>query len=285
MKLLRWVPSIDEFIIFDNEDEERRFNELPYSHFISRQPLHWLWTSTRNISQEELLNIETRGYEVKRGRFSEKEDRRIGKNWKRWARQFPDLSDPFIVFGIKHRPLDNSEEQKSDDEQMIPSSRRRKLKRLEFTKRMAYKLDKRLICDIIIRAKRIIAYKMFKYRYLSQCEEELLDEITIKLHEDKESDGIISSKMNVSPQVVSYIKRRDPLTKPYKWNSTDDVILEECLSRQFAGEDVREIPSFKIDWEKAQQEMVTCGYKLTKLQIYKRWRRLNSELFGLRRIR
>lgn len=284
MKSLRNVKKVEDFIIYEDSEEEKYVQNLPYSHFISREPLHWIWPSIRNIPPEKLLKIEKKGFKVLRGQFSDKEDMRIRKNWKRWARQFPNMDDPFVAFGLTHRPPGKTDGENDDDDYCVPYGIRRQYTRLEFMKRMAYKLKERLICDIHARAKRILVYKQFKYHYISHCDDEVLEEVVTKIHEDKEPIRDISRELDVSPNIVSSLKHNASADKPHFWTSVDDMILEECISRQFGHEDIYSIPSFKIDWERAQREMNTCGLNLNKSQIYKRWRRKNPSVFGLRRL-
>lgn len=270
-----------------DEDEDEDLDSLPFSHFISKSRLHWIWSSTRNIPASTLNRLESAGLEVTRGRYTEKEDKRIKKNWKRWCRQFPDLSDPFLAFGLNHRPehMAQTEGRVFDDTYVVPTRIRMKFKRLHFMKRIAYKLDTRLICDLYTRAKRLLVFNEFKRSFIRDVDEELVDEVVQRVFETKETRRNISSELNISPDVVSSIKNTPIRVTSHRWSAVDDLLLEEILQRQFENENIWYVPSYKIDWKRAEKDMVSCGYKLIKRQMYKRWLRRNPPMFGLRRIK
>lgn len=270
-----------------DEGEDENIDSLPYSHFISRSRLHWIWPSSRNIPASALNQLESAGLEVTRGRYTEKEDKRIKKNWKRWCRQFPDLSDPFLAFGLNHRPehMTQNEGRVFDDAYMVPKRIRMKFRKLQFMKRIAYKLNTRLICDLYTRSKRLLVFNEFKRSYIRDVNDDLVDQVVQRVFEAKEPRRNISSELDISPDVVSSIKNTPIRVISHRWNGVDDLLLEECLQRQFENENIWHVPSYKIDWTRAEKDMGSCGYNLVKRQLYKRWLRRNQPMFGLRRIK
>lgn len=272
-----------------SEDEEDDIHsEQLYPQFISKSKLHLAYKRLRNITHKKLVELEEQGLEIKTKRFTDKEDKRIKKNWRRWCRHFEHLSDPFHAFGMSVRPKkENSETDQNVAIQPRPRHVKKMFKENLFMRRMGYKLDNRLLCDIYARCKRLFVFEQFKYHAIGDLDREeknvLQDKVIKEIFEEKETIQSISSKLNISPPCVSSIKTKPLKGEYFRWELSDDVILEESIQRQFESKDIWQVPSYKIDWKKVEKEMISCGYRLTYSQLYRRWYKRNTKMFGLRR--
>lgn len=267
-----------------NDTDDSEAPPIYKAKYISNVPLHQEWTSCCNIPIKILEDLREKGYDIVRGRFTAKEDKRLKKNWKRFCRHFPEYADPMEAFGISYKPHRISEKQRKAgllDLNGYNPRLRRKFKRIKLMQRMAYKLEDRLICDIYYRAKKLLAFRDFSYNSRQDVPEEFVDKIVVDLFQDKETIQEISSKMNISPMVVACIKRRPLKIAPHRWTKDDDFMLEMAIERQF-DTDPYQVPTYMIKWKQIERELETCGFSVLASQAYKRWHLLNRKMVGLK---
>lgn len=274
-----------------SDDDE---NDPYFDKYVSTAPLHLIRKVTYNIKPEEVKQLLESGYEIKRGRFSKKEDKRIRKNWRKFVKLFPKHSNPLETFGIFHKP--KSYDIRRNREELYYSSSRegfyrkcrdqrvRSLKKIHFILRLARKLNDRLICDIYRRAKKVIAYNAYEHTKRKELPEEVFESIISDLYEEKKPIGLVGAELNVSPCLVADTARNPIRTRFHKWKKEDDLMLEMAIERQFNNRDPKTIPTYLIDFEHASKEMRSCGYHLSPNQLYRRWRLLNPKMVGRKKI-
>lgn len=269
-------------MLSDDQDSEGEIANIRRpivdDHRVSKAPLHLAYTSRRNIPKKELCKLVEDGHVIQRGRFSEQENKRLWKNWRRICRKYPELNNPFAAVGLVHKP-ERSHGRIVDT--IIDGKTRRFFKQSKILERLAYKLDDRLLCDIYSRAKRMIGGRAFKYKTRDDLPQELELELSTKLKENETSKDL-SSELDISPFVLQSLKSHPAERLPTDfWNDEEDLLLEMSIERQFNDRDPWTIPLHMIDWEEVTKEMLSCG--LPKSLIYpkrlqRRWYRLNSKL-------
>lgn len=254
--------------------------------YLSMAPLHLAWPYAHNCPTSVIQELLNEGHTIKRGRFSKRENRRLMKNWHRWCRLYPEFSDPFMAFGISEARPENRELPSRDlnflDNSSISRRKRRKFKKLNFMRRMAYKLDKRLICDIYFRCKKEIINREYDYSSKRDIPEEKVEEVLVDLEQNNQRIAPVSSKHSISPSLMNTIKMKPTKYKRFVWKSDDDLNLEMAIANQFPNSDPHEIPTYKIVWTEVHKQMLECGYELAKKQLYKRWIRLHKDMVNIR---
>lgn len=255
--------------------------------YASSAPVHLAWPKANNCPTDLLKSLLDAGHIIKRGRFGRRENRRMWKNWHRFCRFYPEFSDPFVAFSKGQRPKTkvSIKNKHVDDLHDKRLSRRlkKKFKKLNFPLRLAYKLDKRLVCDIYWRAKKEILNRAYAYSNRAALPDEKVEKVIKYLFERNKPIKEVCSKLNISPTVVESIKRHPKKFNSFHWKAEDDIMLESAIAKQFPESDPRSIPTYQINWVQACEEMHACGYDfLVKRQVYKRWIRLNPEMLNYR---
>lgn len=266
----------------DSDDESSVWDK-----YISTAPLHLAWPRLYNCPTETIKQLLNQGYQIKRGRFSKRENRRLEKNWHRFCRLFPHLNDPFVAFGLNYKPNVKMTKKQVKEFSLISQSnisykKKRKYQKLKLIFRMGYKLEKRLICDIYSRCKKAFVYTAFNCNSRNDLSEEQFGDIIEELFERKEPVFAVSTKHNISPPVISAIKKKPLNHCAFRWKKEDDLMLEMCIERLCDNADPWSIPTCQIPWVQVEREMRTCGYDLIKHQLYKRWIRLNKDMVNFR---
>lgn len=260
----------------DSDDPD----EKVFDKYVSTAPLHLAWPRTNNCPETLVKKLLDEGHKIKRGRFSNRENRRLEKNWHRFCRFYPDLNDPFTAFGSNGRP--ESQASGFSTNSSIIHKKKRRFNKLKFIFRMAYKLDRRLLCDIRSRCKRLILYPAYGFSSKLELSNEIVEGVILDLFEEKRPVSKVSSRFDLSPAVVDLIKRNPIETKKFMWKKSDDMMLEMAIERLFNNVNPRTIPIYQIDWREVEKEMLSCGYNLKKTQLYRRWIRLNKEMVNVR---
>lgn len=252
----------------EDEDDDRQIPPEDLKAFnddthVSSAPLHLMYSSTRNISQAYLDRLNKSGINIRRGKWSDGEIRRLKKNWNWICKHYPSFGDAAAAFGIWTK-TDSSNKAKT----------RKRYAKFNLIRRMAYKLDDRLICDIHEKGKKLIGFKTFKHRSAIDVSDDVRDKI---LEDIKVKDKFlwdISCEYDVSPVVVDHIKRFSKSNKRHKWSAEDDLFLESSIERQLNNDsDIYSVKKQQIDWAKVRADLSRCGLHMTESQIYSRWYR------------
>lgn len=234
---------------------------------VSNSPLHLTYSSTRNISQDKLDRLNKSGFTIKRGKWSEKEIRRLQKNWNWICRHHPSFGDAAAAFGVWNKT--NGQDR---------SVTRKRYAKFRLMYRMAYRLDDRLICDVYDKCKKLIGFKKFKHRSATNLEDDIKDKILDDIKCSDKTVWEISCEYDVSPVVVDHLKRFSKSDERHVWSAEEDVYLESSIERQFTDvSDVYSLTKGQIDWTRVRKDLRRCGLNMTEPQIYGRWyRKLRS---------
>lgn len=256
------VQGMDED---DEEPKESAEDEKAFSDdtHVSESPLHLMYSSTRNISQERLDRLIKSGFKIKRGKWSEKEINRLSKNWNWICKHHPSFGDAAAAFGIWNKTNEHNR-----------TETRRRYAKFNLMRRMAYRLDERLICDVYEKCKKLIGFRKFKHRSAADLSDDIRDKILEDIKCSYKSVSDIGSGYDVSPVVVDHIKRFSKSNGRHKWSAEEDVYLESAIERQFNNvSDVYSLTKRQIDWTRVRRDLMKCGMNMTEPQIYGRWYR------------
>lgn len=224
---------------------------------ISMAPLHLAYPIITTPTQETLANIAASGYTFNRGKFTEKENKRLKKNWKRFIKEYPNYNEPCIAFGLGTKDLHNPRKKKD-------------FRKMKIVERMAYKLDNRLLFDIYLRCRNMFAFKEYTYSSVDDLTPKLRKIIAkkLKIHDNIE----ISREFDMCPDAVRKLRLNPtPAKKRHRWTIEDIHCLETIVGELQQSDK-------EISWHKVSKRMKRIyGLKLNREQCYKKWAMLRRK--------
>lgn len=257
----------------------RRYLSQRKSKYISQAPLHVAWPYCRNIPREELRKLEAK-FTIKRGPFSEKEDKRICKNWTRLTYHFPELDDQIAAF-FRIKRDEETDELKPCRKRIQHARFKQNFNLCKGYMRMAYKLKNRLVCDVYFRCRKLIACKGFKYSAVKDLKgkdrkrEKVVKEVVVKNKEFLDT----SCKHDISPPAVYQLKRsHNEKSKRCKWKPLDDQALVNAIRECHPDENPLMLTRTNINWQTVNEVMVSCDYELKEMQLIRRWRTISASI-------
>lgn len=260
----------------DNNDEEddnieestggnKNFIDTDLSH-VSDAPLHLAQGSRKCIKRKRLKQLR-KSFNINRGPWRSKELKRLKKNWKRITKHHPDFSDPRFAFGGGH----NFERELT---KQAVKEKMRAYRDFRIMLRMAYKLDKRLICDIYIRCRKMFYDKSFHFTRRQDLPSELDKRVRHDLKK-RESVVALSSKYNISPSVLESIKRRpDKIRKRYTWCQESEQNLLRIIELTHGNGTEKQLLAREIDWKLVAKEMNGQNWIVDRDQCYNKYVKL-----------
>lgn len=233
---------------------------------VSRAPLHAAYMNKRIIPIDELMDLRERFPNIKTSKWSEKEVRRLQRNWDYIVNNYPEYSDPKYAFSIGRES-----EAKLTFKEI--EKKRESYENFGIMLRMAYRLPNRLICDIYRKCRRMFYFKSYFFKSRLELPAELEEVIKNELNAN-EAPVVIAHKYNVAPNVIHSISGHPERIKRFKWTRTIEDDLKQTVLDLYDIDDFLELLARDINWRRIANRMRALGYEIEPSQCYNKWIRL-----------
>lgn len=280
----------------DEEDSyEYENNDDTIIRKVSQAPLHVfrpLSSGLNRIEERKLVELlKEKDLFVKRGPFTQEEDNRLIKNWKRFAKDFPEINSyPSVAFGLSKLP------EKIKSQAVSSSIKRRWLKRecrrRKLLLRMSYKLDDRLCSDIYKRCRFLFVQKTaFSKTSINEIDADEMEKIK-ELYEIYGNNWqFIARKMDVQSETVRLLVRKLNQSKierdqrSQRWTEEEDLILRGIVADVVGTNNVDSLSCKDMPWNEIWEQIEQSGSLSRSVQAcYGRWMRTHKDIEKRKRL-